>query len=81
MYRTLLESLIADSYIAPNRTLYVISDSQLDELKRKQRQGELDDIEASRQRLEESYRSRIKILDDRLSQLQEEHKPVTPSKK
>ena len=33
--------------MAPTRTLYVFSDSQLEELKRNQRQEELDDIEDS----------------------------------
>ena len=55
--------------MAPTRTLYVFSDSQLEELKRNQRQEELDSIEDSRKRLEESYQARIKVLDERQNEL------------
>tara|TARA_Y100001968_G_scaffold179731_1_gene164590 strand:+ start:1670 stop:1915 length:246 start_codon:yes stop_codon:yes gene_type:complete len=81
MYTPLVESLIADSFFTPGRTVFVISDSQLDELKSKHRQEELDNIEASRKRLEESYQSRIKILDERELELQEELKAISASKK
>jgi len=59
----------------------VVSDSQLEEIKRKQRQHELDDLEASRKRLEEIYRSRIKIIDEREHELQEELKALAPAEK
>ena len=58
----------------------MVSDSQLEELKRKQRQEEIDDIESSRKRLEESYQSRIKVLDERQNKLQEELKALSPVK-
>ena len=41
------------------------SDSQLEQVKRIQRQEELDNIEDSRKRLEESFQARIKVLDER----------------
>ena len=63
------------------RTVYVVSDSQLEELKRKQHQDELDNIEASRKRLEESYQTRVKVLADREVELQEEIKALAPAKK
>ena len=63
------------------RTVYVVSDSQLEEIKHKQRQEELDNLEASRKRLEENYQSRIKILDERQHELQEELKALAPSEK
>ena len=63
------------------RTVYVVSDSQLEEIKRKQRQEELDNLEASRKRLEETYQSRIKIIDEREHELQEELKSLVPEKK
>ncbi len=63
------------------RTVYVVSDSQLDELKRKQRQEELDTLEASRKKLEEAYQSRIKIIDERELELQEELKALKPTLK
>ena len=81
MYSSLFDSIFSDSFFAPHRTVYVISDSQLEELKRNQQQEELDNIEASRKRLEESYQSRIKILDEREHELQAELKALAPAKK
>ncbi len=63
------------------KTVYVVSDSQLEEIKRKQRQEELDNLEASRKRLEETYQSRIKIIDEREHELQEELKALAPAEK
>ena len=63
------------------RTVYVVSDSQLEEIKRKQRQEELDKLEASRKKLEETYQSRIKIIDEREHELQEELKSLAPAEK
>ena len=62
MYTLLFDTFFSDSLIAPTITVYVVSDSQLVELKRNQRQEELDDIEDTRKRLEESYKARIKAL-------------------
>ena len=59
----------------------MVSDSQLEEIKRNQRQQELDDLEASRKRLEETYQSRIKIIDEREHELQEELKALAPAEK
>ena len=59
----------------------MVSDSQLEEIKRNQRQHELDDLEASRKRLEETYQSRIKIIDEREHELQEELKALAPAEK
>ena len=63
------------------RTVYVISDSQLEEIKRNQREEELENIETSHKRLEESYQARVKVLDDREHELQEEIKSLAPAKK
>tara|TARA_B100000959_G_scaffold190720_1_gene199393 strand:+ start:484 stop:777 length:294 start_codon:yes stop_codon:yes gene_type:complete len=81
MYTSLFDSFIADSFFSPMRTVYVVSDSQLEEIKHKQRQEELDNLEASRKRLEENYQSRIKILDERQHELQEELKALAPAEK
>ena len=81
MYTSLFETLVADSFFSPMRTIYVVSDSQLEEIKHKQRQEELDNLEASRKRLEENYQSRIKILDERQHELQEELKALVPAEK
>ena len=81
MYSSLFDTVFADSFFTPMRTVYVVSDSQLEEIKRNQRQEELDNIEASRKRLEESYQSRVKVLDEREHELQEEIKALAPAKK
>ena len=60
--------------MAPTRTLYVFSDSQLEELKRIQRQEEIDDIDYSRKRLEDSYQVRIKVLNQRQNEIKKELK-------
>ena len=81
MYSSLFDAVFADSFFSPMRTVYVVSDSQLEEIKRNQRQEELENIEASRKRQEESYQARFKILDDREHELQEQIKALVPSKK
>ena len=81
MYSSLFDAVFADSFFSPMRTVYVVSDSQLEEIKRNQRQEELDNIETSRKRLEESFQTRVKVLDDREHELQEEIKSLSPAKK
>ena len=81
MYTSFFNPLLAESFFAPTRTVYVVSDSQLEEIKRNQRQEELDNLEASRKRLEETYHSRIKIIDEREHELQEELKALAPAEK
>ncbi len=81
MYTSLFDAFVADSFFSPMRTVYVVSDSQLAEVKRNQRQQELDNLEVSRHRLEEAYQSRIKIIDEREYEIQEELKALTSREK
>ena len=81
MYSSLFDAVFADSFFSPMRTVYVVSDSQLEEIKRKQHQEELDNIETSRKRLEENYQARVKVLADREVELKEELKALAPAKK
>merc|ERR1712224_1141484 len=81
MYSSLFDAVFADSFFSPMRTVYVVSDSQLEEIKRNQREVELENIEASRKRLEESYQARVKVLEEREHELQEEIKALAPAKK
>ena len=81
MYSSLFDTVFVDSFFTPMRTVYVVSDSQLEEIKRNQRQEELDNIEVSRKRLEENYQARVKVLADREVELQEELKALAPAKK
>ena len=41
MYSSLFDAVFPDSFVSPMRTVYVVSDSQLEELRRKQHQEEL----------------------------------------
>ena len=50
-------------------------------MKRSKKQEELDNIEVSRKRLEESYQTRVKVLEEREHELQEEIKALAPAKK
>ena len=81
MYSSLFDAVFSDSFFSPIRTVYVVSDSQLEELKRKEHQEELDNIETSRKRLEESYHARVKVLEKREHELQEELKAIAPANK
>ena len=81
MYSTLFDAVFTDSFFSPMRTVYVVSDSQLEEIKRKQHQEELNNIEASRNRLESNYQARVKVLSDREIELKEELKALAPAKK
>ena len=81
MYSSLLDAVFSDSFVSPMRTVYVVSDSQLEELKRKQHQEELDNIETSRKRLEENYQARVKVLEEREVELKEELKALAPANK
>ena len=58
----------------------MVSDSQLEELKRNQRQEEFDNIEDLRKRLEESYQARIKVINQRQNEIKEELKTFSPTK-
>ena len=80
MYTSLFDTFFSDCLIASTRTVYVVSDGQIEELKRNQRQEELDNIEDSRKRLEESYQACIKVLDERQDEIKEELKALSPSK-
>ena len=81
MYTSLFDTLLPDSFFTPHRTVYVVSDSQLEELKQKQNQEELDNIIESRRRLEETYQARIKVLDEREHELKDELKALAPAEK
>ena len=81
MYSSLFDTVFADSFFSPMRTVYVVSDSQLEEIKRNQREEELENIETSRKQLEYNYQARVKVLDERENELQEEIKALAPAKK
>ena len=63
------------------RTLYVISDSEMRELKSKQNQEELDVIINQKKKLEEAYKAQLKHLEERETELKNELKSIVASKK
>ena len=63
------------------RTLYVISDSEMKELQRKQNQEELNGIINQKKRLVVAYKNQIKHLEEREKELKIELKSIEPTKK
>ena len=63
------------------RTVYVISDSEMKELKRSHNQEELDGIINQKKKLGEAYRAQIKHLEEREKELKMELNSIRPTKK
>ena len=63
------------------RPIYVISDSEMKELQRTQKQEELDEIINQKKRLEESYKAQVKHLEGREKELKSELKSIETTKK
>ena len=63
------------------RPVYVISDSEMRQLKSKQNQEELDGIIAQQKRLEEAYKAQVKHLEEREIELKNELNSLEPIKK
>ena len=80
MYTSFFDKVFIDSFFTPMRPVYVVSNSELGEIRRKQRQEELHNLESSRKRLEETYQSRIKIINEREHELQEEIRALAKTK-
>ena len=62
------------------RPVYVISDSEMKELKKNQHQEELDEITNQRVRLEDAFRSQLKHLEEREKEIKRELKVIAASK-
>ena len=56
------------------RHVYVISESEMNELQRTQKQDELKEIRHQKKRLEEAYKAQVKDLDEREKELKTELK-------
>ena len=63
------------------RPVYVISDSDMKQLKKNQHQEELDEIVSQRKRLEDSFKSQIKHLEEREKKVKNELKVLSTAKK
>ena len=65
---------------SPYRSVYVISDSEMKELKKNQHQEELDEITTQRKRLEDAFKSQLKHLEEREKEVKNELKLLAGSK-
>jgi hypothetical protein len=63
------------------REVYVISDSEMKELKKNQRQEALDEINNQRIRLEDAFKAQLKHLEEREKEIKKELKVLSASKK
>ena len=62
------------------RPVYVISDSEMKELKKNQHQEELDEITTQRKRLEDAFNSQLKHLEEREKEVKNELKLLSGTK-
>ena len=62
------------------RPVYVISDSEMKELKKNQHQEELDEITTQRKNLENAFKSQLKHLEEREKEVKKELKSLSGSK-
>ncbi len=81
IYSFISDSVFFDSFFSPMRIVYVVSESQLEKIKKKQHQEDPKNNEASRKRLEPTYQARVKDLNERVHELQEEMKALDLSAK
>ena len=79
--RSLMYSMFYLLFEAPSyRAVYVISDSEMNELKKNQHQEELDEIKTQRKRLEDAFKSQLKHLEEREKEVKNELKLLSGSK-
>ena len=62
------------------RPVYVISDSEMKELKKNRHQEELDEITTQRKRLEDAFNSQLKHLEEREKEVKNELKLLSGTK-
>jgi len=62
------------------RQVYVISDSEMKDLKKNQHQDELDEITKQRTKLEDAFKVQLKHLEDREKEIKKELKVLSSSK-
>ena len=62
------------------RQVYVISDSEMKELKKNQHQEELDEIKKQKVRLEDAFKAQLNHLEEREKEVKKELKLLSASK-
>ena len=79
--RSLMYSMFDLLFETPSyRQVYVISDSEMKELKKNQHQEELDEITTQKVRLEDAFKAQLKHLEDREKEVKKELKVLSASK-
>merc|ERR1712017_33655 len=80
--RSLMYSMFDLLFETPSyRQVYVISDSEMKELKKNQHQEELDEITTQKIRLEDAFKAQLKHLEEREKEIKKELKVLSTSKK
>ena len=78
---SLMYSMFDLLFEAPSyRPVYVISDSEMKELKKNQHQEELDEISRQKVRLEDAFKAQLKHLQEREKEVKKELKVLSASK-
>jgi len=79
--RSLMYSMFDLLFETPSyRPVYVISDSEMKELKKNQHQEELDEITTQKVRLEDAFKAQLKHLEEREKEVKKELKLLSASK-
>ena len=79
--RSLMYSMFDLLFETPSyRSVYVISDSEMKELKKNQHQEELDEISKQKVRLEDAFKAQLKHLEEREKEVKKELKLLSTSK-
>ena len=79
--RSLMYSMYDLLFETPSyRPVYVISDSEMRELKKSQHQEELDEITKQKVRLQDAFKAQIKHLEEREKEVKKELKVLSASK-
>ena len=79
--RSLMYSMFDLLFETPSyRPIYVISDSEMKELKKNQHQEELDEISTQKVRLEDAFKAQLKHLEEREKEVKRELKLLSASK-
>ena len=81
IHRSFMYSMFDLLFETPSyRPVYVISDSELKELKKNQHQEELDEITKQKVRLEDAFKAQLKHLEEREKEVKKELKVLSASK-
>ena len=80
--RSLMYSMFDLLFETPSyRRVYVISDTEMKELKKNQHQEELDEIKTQRKKLENAFKSQLKHLEEREKEVKNELKLLSGNKR